>query len=190
MDIPQSVVSSVLKEHCRWQNNNSDGAHLNIIIQVNKCHTLSIGIHDLSCTFHEEIDGLEVPCQLALIAFDKKLLDKATLLLQKALPVIISKSTTAGMLSTNTPVSARNVEHIPIQIADVEETATDINKDPVWIHIDKCTMLQSDKLCLLTPGCLLNDKHINTAQALLKKQFTNATGLQSTLFQYKSLSEK
>ena len=78
----------------------------------------------------------------------------------------------------------------PSQIADVEKTATDINKDPVWIHIDKCTMLQTDKLCLLTPGCLLNDKHINTAQALLKKQFTNATGLQSTLFQYKSLSEK
>ena len=82
------------------------------------------------------------------------------------------------MVSTNTPVSFRKVEPIPIQVADVEETATDSNnKDPVWIHVDKCTMLQSDKLCLLTPGCLLNDKHINTAQALLKKQFTNATGL-------------
>ena len=40
----------------------------------------------------------------------------------------------------------------------------------------------------MTPGCLLNDKHTNTVQALLKKQY--ATDLQSTLFQYKSLSEK
>ena len=135
--------------------------------------------------------GLEVPHQLVLIASDKKLLDKTTLLLQKAPPVIISKSTIAGVVAANTPVSARKLEPIPIQIADVEETATDsINKDPVWIHVDKCTMLQSDKQCLLIAGCLLNDKHINTAQALLKKQFTNATGLQSTLFQYKSLSEK
>ena len=51
-------------------------------------------------------------------------------------------------------------------------------------------MLQSDKQCLLTPGCLLNDKHINTTQDLLRKQFTNVSGLQSTLFQYKMLPER
>ena len=113
-------------------------------------------------------------------------------LLQKAPSVTISNSTTVtGVVAADTPVSGSKLEPIPIQIADVEKTAADsINKDPVWVHIEKCTMLQSDKQCLLTPGCLLNDKHINTAQALLRKQFTNASGLRSTLFQYKMLPER
>ena len=135
---------------------------------------------------------LEVPCQLVLISSDKKLLDKTMLLLQKAPPVTISNSTTVtGVVAADTPVSDSKLESIPIHIADVEETATDsINKGLVWIHIEKCTMLQSDKQCLLTPGYMLNDKHINTTQALLEKQFTNVSGLQSILFQYKMLPER
>ena len=36
---------------------------------------------------------------------------------------MVSKSTTPGVVSTNTPVSAREIEPIPIQKADVEETS-------------------------------------------------------------------
>ena len=87
--------------------------------------------------------GLEVPCQLVLIASDKKLLDKTMVLLQKAQSVTISNSTTiTGVVVAFTPVSDSKLEPIPIQIADVEKTATDsINKDLVWVHIEKCTML-------------------------------------------------
>ena len=133
-----------------------------------------------------------MPCQLVLTASDEKLLDKTMLLLQKAFPVTISDSTSVTrVVAANAPLSGSKLEPISIRIADVEETATDsINEDSVWIHIEKCIMLQSDKQYLLTPGCSLNDKHINTTQALLKKQFTNASGLQSTFFQHKMLPEK
>ena len=38
------------------------------------------------------VDLLQAPCQLALIASDKKLLNKTTLLLQKAPPVIFPRA--------------------------------------------------------------------------------------------------
>ena len=59
------------------------------------------------------------------------------------------------------------------------------NHDPLWICIGKCALLNSDKQCLLNTGQSLNAAHV-----LLKKQFTNAVGLQSTLLQYKVLPIK
>ena len=51
--------------------------------------------------------------------------------------------------------------------------------------IGKCALLNSDKECLMTYSHSLNDKHINAVHTLLKRQFSNAVGLQSTLLQCK-----
>ena len=64
------------------------------------------------------------------------------------------------------------------------------NSDHTWVQAKKCTLTLADKETLLTFGSLLTDKHINYAQVLLQNQFTNVTGLQSTLLQYKPLLKK
>ena len=52
-------------------------------------------------------------------------------------------------------------------------------KEPLWVQFGKCTLLQSDKECLLSCGASLTDKHINFAQLLFKNQFGYISELQS-----------
>ena len=58
----------------------------------------------------------------------------------------------------------------------------------MWLHLYKYTLTRTDLHTLLTLGSPLNDKHINLAQTLLKKQFPKFSDLQSTLFQFKALA--
>ena len=85
----------------------------------------------------------------------------------------------------NPEVLAATVE-IPVSDNSVCEN-TD---DAFWVKVGKCTLLMSDKECLLTPGSSLTDKHINFAQTLLRSQYPSVSGLTSTLLQYKSLPTK
>ena len=63
-------------------------------------------------------------------------------------------------------------------------------ENPVWLHLYKYTLTHADLSTLLTSGSPLNDKHVNLAQAILKKQFPKVSGLQSTLLQFKALDKK
>ena len=63
-------------------------------------------------------------------------------------------------------------------------------ENPVWLHLYKYTLTHTDLDTLLTSGSPLNDKHINLAQTLLKKQFPKISGLQSILLQFKALEKR
>ena len=63
-------------------------------------------------------------------------------------------------------------------------------ENPVWLHLYKYTLMHTDLSTLLTSGSPLNDKHINLAQTLLRKQFPKLSALQSTLLQFKALDKK
>ena len=63
-------------------------------------------------------------------------------------------------------------------------------ENPVWLHLYKYTLMHTDLNTLLTLGSPLNDKHINLAQTLLKKQFPKLSALHSTLLQFKALDKK
>ena len=63
-------------------------------------------------------------------------------------------------------------------------------ENPVWLHLYKYTLTHADLSTLLTSGSPLNDKHVNLAQTILKKQFPKVSGLQSTLLQFKVLDKK
>ena len=69
----------------------------------------------------------------------------------------------------------------------VEKTASDDNSiQPVWLSVNKVRLLDEDRRIIAT-GEELNERHINTAQSLLKKQFSNIQGLMSTLLLSKRL---
>ena len=139
--------------------------------------------------------GLEVPCKLIFSTKDKKLLDKTVALLQKA-PGLVTDSTPAVNPVAISEASTSSSEFFagcsaPISLVEeVNKGQEEPEHDPLWMCIGKCALLNSDKECLLTYGHSLNDKHINAAHALLKRQFSNAVGLQSTLLQYKVLPIK
>ena len=134
--------------------------------------------------------GLEVPCKLIFSTKDKKLLDKTMALLQKA-PGLVTDSTPAvnPVAVSGAPTSSSEFFagcSAPISLVEeVNKGQEEPDHDPLWMCIGKCALLNSDKECLLTYGHSLNDKHINAAHALLKRQFSNAVSLQSTLLQYK-----
>ena len=85
----------------------------------------------------------------------------------------------------NPEVSAVSIE-IPVS----ENPVCEHTNDMFWITFGRCTLLMSDKECLLTPGSSLTDKHINFAQTLLRSQYPTVYGLTSTLLQYKSSPTK
>ena len=73
---------------------------------------------------------------------------------------------------------------VAITVGD-EETASDDNTvqsevQSYWLTVNKISLLDEDRRIIAT-GEELNDKHINFAQSLLKKQFKDIQGLTSTL---------
>ena len=72
----------------------------------------------------------------------------------------------------NPEVLAATIE-IPVSDNPVCENTNDV----FWVKVGKCTLLMTDKECLLTPGSFLTDKHINFAQTLLRRQYPSVSGL-------------
>ena len=126
--------------------------------------------------------GLEVPCRLVFKG-NKKNIDKIRLLLQES----------EGM-SAEIKREVVNVEKGSEVIdctVDENVVLAATNSERTWVQANRCTLTLADKKTLLTFGSSLTDKHVNYAQALLRRQFTyNVTGLQSTLLQYKPLIKK
>ena len=112
--------------------------------------------------------GLEIPCKL-IFKGEKKLVSKVSKLLKEAL--------TSGLVSV--PTKEEDSEH---KLADPPKTkvkkASTQDATP-WIQFDGMTLTHLDKIDL-RDGKWLNDKHINFAQHLLKKQFPLVGGWKKT----------
>ncbi len=122
--------------------------------------------------------GLEVPCTLHFVG-EESVVSKAKKLLESALPV--ARCTT----QIDSPASKRRK-------IDNFTSSTDNHKaiPNEWVRLDNClTLTHVDKEIILA-GEKLNDKHICLAQNMLKKQFSDIGGLQSTLLQSKPLKQQ
>ena len=66
--------------------------------------------------------------------------------------------------------------------SDRKDSTPELTKE--WVQLAGIVLTSSDKQHILD-GEKLNDRHINMAQGLLKQQFSEITGLKSTLLQAK-----
>ena len=65
-------------------------------------------------------------------------------------------------------------------VIPVHETIMDMASPEVWIAIGRKVLTEADKE-IVSLGELLTDKHMNFAQALIKKHFNDLSGLHCTL---------
>jgi len=83
------------------------------------------------------------------------------------------------------PIDADEVEDgIALEVGG--ETLSEGSSD-TWITIENIRLWESDKELLLDPDKWLDDKHVMCAQLLIKRQFPQIGGLQSTLLQQKKI---
>ena len=78
------------------------------------------------------------------------------------------------MMSRKKVYSSQQGRHKPA------ETSDDAGDERRWLRLDEIVLLQKDKEHLCN-GSWLNDKYINYAQMLLKRQFPMIDGWNSTL---------
>ena len=109
---------------------------------------------------------------------EKKYVDNIKKLLT---PPSSSPVSTEPAKATHTSSEAQ-LSHSDVAIAVGEEDSAsgDDSVQPVWLSANKISLLDEDRRIIAT-GEKLNDKHINFAQSLLKKQFKDIQGLISTL---------
>ena len=127
--------------------------------------------------------GLEIPCEF-LFTGDTKYIEKAKHCLSLA---GVSANSNAKDVSTTTDKSIvvreePKVEKSPTKVIHVTNT-TESNSErsaPMWMKIGRITLQHGQKEVILN-GSMLNDVIINAAQFLLKEQFPDILGLQSTL---------
>ena len=127
--------------------------------------------------------GLEIPCEF-LFTGDTKYIEKAKHCLSLA---GVSANSNAKDVSTTTDKSIvvreePKVEKSPTKVIHVTNT-TESNSErsaPIWMKIGRITLQHGQKEVILN-GSMLNDVIINAAQFLLKEQFPDILGLQSTL---------
>ena len=99
---------------------------------------------------------------------DAKQTAKAKKLVESAL------TTTATDLLAN---KKRKLSNVPI---DLPAPSKDPTPTKEWVQLGGIALTGTDKE-LIMAGEKLNDLHINMAQGLLKQQFSEITGLKSTL---------
>ena len=120
--------------------------------------------------------GLEVPCTLKF-AGEKAFVDKIrTLLMPSPCPGNTEPDKAAHVSSDK----KSSHSEAAITVGEEETASDDISIQPVWLSVNKVRLLDEDRRIIAT-GDELNDRHINFAQSLLKKQFSNIQGLMSTL---------
>ena len=107
--------------------------------------------------------GLEVPCVYRFHGNSE--------LVSKIKRLLVSKSSS---VDENVPECTSSKRR------KTDNSNTSLTPDSVWKVLNGYELSQADKLTILSGG-RLNDKHINFAHQILKKQFPNLTGLQSTL---------
>ena len=125
---------------------------------------------------------LEIPCDL-LFTGDTKYIEKAKHCLSLA---GVSVNSNAKDVSTSTESSIVNDEPKVkksqtrvIHFTDTTESDSE-QSVPIWMKIGRIILQQEHKEKILK-GSMLNDIIINAAQFLLKEQFPDILGLQSTL---------
>ena len=70
---------------------------------------------------------------------------------------------------------------IGFEVVDVDKVVfTNVQSPKPWLSLKGIELTETDK-SMIVSGKMLTDKHINFAQEILKMQFNNLTGLQSTL---------
>ena len=129
--------------------------------------------------------SLEVPCRFVFHG-TSKLLTKLSRLLQTESPncKIPKESECEPALATadvDNPCKKHKIkEEAASAVIPVHETTIDTASLKVWIAFGHKVMTEADKE-IVRLGELLTDKHMNFAQALIKKQFNDLSGLHCTL---------
>lgn len=124
--------------------------------------------------------GLEIPCVLRFEG-DTKVTAKAKKLVESAL----STTTTVDLLASK---KRKVTDASTILPNTAEDSSSQVTKE--WIRFGKGLVLTlADKEHILA-GEKLNDRHIDLAQNMLKQQFSEIGGLQSTLLQAKSQKQR
>lgn len=130
-------------------------------------------------TRHYSVDlpqgGLEIPCKL-IFSGHARLIAKVQKLLQEAI--------TSGLLTSCNDDSVLQQESKPEQPEKKRRIEQDNVSHESWLELDGIVLSQFDKK-QLQDGSWLNDKHINYAQSLLKKQFPHIDGWKLTLLAQK-----
>ena len=117
--------------------------------------------------------GLEIPCKL-IFSGESRLIVKLRNLLQEAL--------TSGLL-TSCNMDSEHQKKSPLK-QPKKKRRLEQGDSESWVKFDGIELSQFDKE-QLRDGKWLNDKHINFAHALLKKQFPHIDGWKETLLLHK-----
>ena len=135
--------------------------------------------------------GLEVPCRLSFRG-DSKLITKLNRLLRS--DATNCKKPTENECEAGNSFKTADVENphkkqkigepaaaaVSSPVISVDDSTLDTVSSKVWIAFGQKVLTEVDKDIVML-GEKLNDKHMNFAQALIKKQFSNLSGLHSTL---------
>ena len=118
--------------------------------------------------------GLEVPCTLIFRGEPKDVAKMRKLVV----PVASTKSSAPDETENEPPNKKRKVSSA---IVDVDKVVfTTVQSPKPWLCLKGIELTETDR-SIITSGNMLTDKHINFAQEILKMQFHNLKGLQSTL---------
>lgn len=115
---------------------------------------------------------------------NKDLLDNNTLVQQETENISVVRSINGE--GSNTLVEQHNKQQEPTEIIDIESVQCTILDDgpKPWLSFSHITLTITDQ-DLIIQGKRLNDKHLNFAQAILKKQCAHLNGLYSTLLLFR-----
>ena len=120
--------------------------------------------------------GLEVPCKL-IFSGESRLIIKVRKLLQEAF--------TSGLLtSCGTPETDSNPPQESPDKQRSKKRRIEQGDSDTWVQFNGIVLSHLDK-DQLREGRWLNDKHVNCAQYLLKKQFPHIDGWRETLLVHK-----
>ena len=122
--------------------------------------------------------GLEVPCTLKFQGPPKHVAKMKKLVV----PDTKKPSSTDHDSKTSMGGEQHNKKRrITSDIVDVDDVLlTGATSAKPWLTMNGIELTEADKVYIIK-GAELNDKHINFAQEIIRKQFKNLTGLQSTL---------
>lgn len=124
--------------------------------------------------------GLEIPCVLRFEG-DTKVTAKAKRLVESAL-----LAPTVDLLASK----KRKVEDASTVLPDTTEDCSSEVTEKEWVRFGKGLVLTFADREHILAGEKLNDRHINLAQNMLKQQFSEIGGLQSTLLQAKPWKQR
>ena len=122
--------------------------------------------------------GMEVPCTLTFVG-QSQYIKKV----QKLIGLEPAKSIEPP------PPKKLKAEALVIVEDVVEDEQTSHSTNPQWLKFQGCLLAEKDREAIVSDD-LLNDRHINYAQALLHYQFPQTEGLHNTLFQKKKWQQK